>query len=105
MPPDPIIIAFNIAEDFRARLLNRFKDAAFEQFRLKARKEALRLCIVVAVSFAAHTLPKPIDIQQPAIFNRCILAAAVSMNNCAAPDQTATSRPVQSIQNELRRHP
>ena len=105
MPTDAIVITFDIAKSFRARLFDRFKNAVFNQFRFEARKETLRLCIILAVSFAAHTLPKSVDIQQSAIFNRCILRAAVGMNDCAAPDQTAASRPVQSVWNELCRHP
>lgn len=105
MPPDAIVIAFNIAEDFRSRLFDRLERAALNQLRLKAGKETLGLRVIIAVAFAAHTLPKTIDIQQSAIFDRCVLAAAVGMNNCAAPNQTAASRPFQSVQNELCRHP
>ncbi len=39
MQSDTIVIAFDVAEDFRAGLLDRFKDAVFHQFRLEPGKE------------------------------------------------------------------
>ena len=54
MPPNPIVITFDIAEDFRPRLFNRFKDAALDQFGFEAGKEAFCHRIVVAVAFRAH---------------------------------------------------
>ncbi len=54
MSSDTIVIAFDITENFRPSLLNRFKDAAFDQFRLEAREEAFRLGVVIAVSFPTH---------------------------------------------------
>jgi len=58
MPPDAIVITFDIAEDFRARLLDRLENAAFDKFRLKPGKEAFRLGVIATVSLAAHRLPK-----------------------------------------------
>jgi len=46
MSANSIVIAFNVTEDFRACLLNRFKDAAFNQFRLKREKKRVALRIV-----------------------------------------------------------
>ena len=105
MSSDAIVITFNIAKDFWFCLFNRLERAAFDQFRFESGKKAFCLRVVVAVSLRRHWLPKPIDIQQSAIFNWRILRTAIGMNNCAAPNQTTTSRPVQSLQNELRRHP
>ncbi len=104
MPRNPIVITLNIAEDFRTRLLDRLETSAFDQFGFEARKETLGLRIVITVSFAAHRLPKPIDIQQSPVFDRSVLRAAVGMNDRAAPNQTAISRPVKSINDELRRY-
>ena len=86
MQSDSIVIAFDVAEDLQAGIFNRFKDAAFDQFRLEAGKETFGLGVVVTVSFAAHRLAKAADIQQSAIFDRCILAALIGVNNCVPLD-------------------
>jgi hypothetical protein len=40
MPTNPIVIASNVTEDFRPRLFDRFKNAAFDKLRLKSGMEA-----------------------------------------------------------------
>jgi len=64
---------------------------------LKREKKRLRLRVIIAVSFAAHTLPKTIDIQQSSIFNRSILRAAVGINNRAPFYQATPPHPAKSI--------
>ena len=43
MQSDSIVIAFDVTEDFRAGIFNRFKDAVFHQFRFESGKEADRI--------------------------------------------------------------
>ena len=105
MPPNAIVITFNIAEDCRFGLLDRFKNAAFNQFRLKARKEAFCHRIVITIPLCRHRLPEAVNIQQSPIFDRCALAAAISVNNRPAFYQTPTPSTVKGIDHELRRHP
>ena len=105
MPPNSIVITFDVAEDFWPCLFDRFKDAAFDQFRLKARKETLRLRVVITIPLTAHTLSKAVNIKQPTIFCGSILTASVGMNNRSAFYQTALPRSVKSINHQLRRHP
>lgn len=83
MPTDAIVIAFNVTKDFRPRLFDRFKAAAFDKFRLKTRKEALGLR-VIASSFpccsyfaesreykaVVETRPKHIDCRDSLVNNR-----------------------------------
>jgi len=85
MPSDPIVIAVDVAEDFRARFFDRFKNPVFEQFRLESGKEALGLRVVVTVAFCRHRLAEAVNIQQAAKFNGRVLRTAVGMNNCSAP--------------------
>lgn len=40
---DSIVIALDVAEDFRPGICNRFKDAVLNQFRFETGKETLRL--------------------------------------------------------------
>ncbi len=105
MSSDAIVITFDVAEDFRSRLFDWLEMTALDKFGLESGKETLRLCVVITISLAAHWLPKAVNIQQPSIFNRRILRTAIRVNNRAAFYQTPTPRPVQSVQNELRRHP
>ena len=105
MPPDPVIIAFDIAENFRTSLLDRFKNAAFNQFRFEAWKETLGLGVIITVALAAHTLSEAINIKQPPVFNCRILTAAICMNNRPAFYPAALPRPVKGINDQLRRHP
>ncbi len=93
------------ATDFRPCLFDRFKDTAFNQFRLKARKETLGLGVIITVALAAHTLSEAINIKQPPVFNCRILTAAIWMNNRPAFYQAALPRSVKSIDHQLRRHP
>lgn len=100
----PVIIAFNVAEDFRFCLFDRFKNAVFYQFRLKAGKETLRLRVIITVAFCRHRLPKTVNIEQATIFDRGVLAAARRMNNRSFLNQTAPPRPEKSVNDNLRRH-
>jgi len=104
MPPDPIVITLDITEDFRTSLFDRFKNAAFDQLCLKARKETLGFGVIVTTACAAHRLPKAVNIKQSAIFHRSILAAAVGMNNRPSFYQTTPPRTIESINDNLRRH-
>ena len=90
MSPDPIVIAFNKTEDFRACLFDRFKDAASINSALNREKKRLRLRVIIAVSFAAHTLPRTNDIQQSSIFN-------LGINNRAPFYQATPPHPAKSI--------
>jgi hypothetical protein len=57
---------------------------------LKREKKRLCLRVVIAVSFAAHTLPKTIDIQQSSIFN-------LGLNNRAPIYQATPPHSAKSI--------
>lgn len=50
MKSDPIVVAFEITEDLRASILDRFKDAVCDKFRLETREDTLGLGIVTAIS-------------------------------------------------------
>jgi hypothetical protein len=52
VPPDPIVITLDVAEDFRTSLFYRFKNAAFDQFHLKSGKETLGLGVIVIITLA-----------------------------------------------------
>ncbi len=49
MQSDSIVIAFDVTEDFRAGIFDRFKDAVLDQFRLEPGKEALGLGIIITM--------------------------------------------------------
>ena len=105
MQSDSIVIAFDVAEDFRSDILDRCKDAVFNQFCFESRKETLGLRVVIAVSFATHTLTKPARVEQSAIFDRRVLAALVGMDNRVPPYQTAAPGLQKNVDDKLRRHP
>lgn len=104
MPPDAIVITLNVTEGFRTSLFDRFKNAAFDKFRLEPGKETLGLRVVITASLRAHTLPQAVNIKQPSIFNRGVLAALIRVSNCSPLYQTAPPRLKKSIDDELRRH-
>ncbi len=105
MQSDSVVIAFDVTEDFRSGIFNRFKNAVFDQFRLKAREKTFCLGVVITVSFPRHRLAEPADVQQAAIFNRRVLAALIGVNNRVFADQSAPSRLQENINDRLRRHP
>lgn len=104
MKSDPIVVTFDVTEDFRAGILDRFEDAVFHQFRLESGKEAFRLRIVITVAFAAHTLAKAADVKQPSIFNRRILAALIGVNNRVFANQAFRTGLQKNVNHQLRRH-
>ena len=58
MEPVRVIKALDVGEDLAASLVERGKNAAFDELGLKAGKEALGLGVVVAVALARHRLPE-----------------------------------------------
>lgn len=54
MPPDAIVMTFDVAENFRTSLFNRFKNAALDQFRLEPREKTFRRRVVVTIARRAH---------------------------------------------------
>lgn len=105
MPPNPIVITFAVTKDFRARLFDRFKNAAFNKFRLKAWKEAFRLRVVLTVARCRQRLAKTVNIKQPSVFNWRLLAAAIRVNDRPTLYQTPFSGAMESIYNQLCGHP
>lgn len=77
---------------------------ALNKFCLEPGREALGLRVIVAIAFAAHTLSQAVNIKQPSIFNCCVLAAAIRVNNRAVFYQPAASRLKKSVNDQLRRH-
>ena len=54
VPPDAVVKAHDVAEDFGFSMLERCKDS-ISTFPFEGRPEALHRCIVEAVTDAAHT--------------------------------------------------
>lgn len=87
---NPIVITFNVTEDFPARLFDQLKRPPSTSSALNREKKRVRLDVIVTITASPHRLPETVNIQKAAIFNRRILAAAIGMNDRAAFYRAAT---------------
>jgi len=90
MKSDAIVITFDVAKGFTSRLSDILKYAVFNQFRLEARKETLRLSVVITITFGTDTLPEAVFLQQLSISVRDILRTSVGMNNGVRANQSVS---------------
>src|SRR5687767_883277 len=64
VPAGSIVIAFDVGEGLRSRLLQVSERAILEQFRFIARKQALGVCVIIGFIGASHTLFKAMLFEQ-----------------------------------------
>ena len=104
MKSDSIVIAFDVAEELRAGLFDRFKDAVFNQFCLEPGKETFRLRVVITIAASGHRLPETARVKKPPVIDRSILAALVGVNNRSLTNESAPPRLKENVNDKLRRH-
>src|SRR5262249_39556558 len=81
MPTDSIVIALDIVEALRSRLLDIGERTAFEQLCFISRKEALSVGVVVGLIGATHTLLESVLLEEPSELRVHVLPTAIGMHD------------------------
>src|SRR5499426_1749166 len=104
VPAGSIVIAFDVSEGFGSRLLQVSKRALLEQFRLVARKQALRVCVVIGFIGASHTLFKAMLFEQISQLGVHVLSAAIGVNDQTSRQLLADDGFFERLDDQFRRH-